>query len=445
MKKALAILLIVCLLSVLACAGPSANSTTSTPSTSTSSSANAPAANNTGTTDAAVNAPAPATQTVNGMEIGAKVKVADPKYNDMTMDELYQEALKEGGTIVAYSITGKITKIAAAFMEEYPGLTVEPYEVSTSDMLTKVPTEKEAGIANADVIIMSDSSGEVYFDWYDKEYVEAYYPSGITKHLNAEDCYFAMPLYCVMDIWYYNCQQYPNQAPINNWWDLLDENEDGTPKYDLYIQDAVSGATPLGLFTQLTLDSDKLLEAYKAKTGKDLEFTYTDAETLGIEPNNAGYEFIYRLLNHKSLNMLDDGDDRVLAVHNNPNAVAIATGSKRTVDKDNGWESMEWVVQGTPYACYLRPTYLYLTPQTDNPAGARLLAYYAMGGDDPTNSKGLAKVLTYGSWTQRDDYEDKKNDYLITDINYGNYDLAGIYNHYLELSDTWIYWKDKAK
>lgn len=376
--------------------------------------------------------------------IGEKVVEADPSYNDMTMDQLYEEALKEEGTIHVYSITAKSNKMVEAFKAAYPDLDIEEHYVKTADMMTKIPTEAEAGSVTADVVIASDATGQIYYEWYDKGYVEAYYPSRVTQYLTDEDIYYAMPLYCVMDLWYYNCKDYP-EAPISNWWDLLETDDSGEPVWTVYIQDTATGDS-IGIFTQLICDADKLEAAYEEKYGVPLEYTY-DGTVLGIPENNAGYEFIYRLSRMSKLNLLDKGDDRVLAVHNSTGgapSLANTTGAKRSKDLDNGWGTLAWVKQMAPYACYLRPTYIYLAGGTDNPAGARLFSYFALGGDDSTNSEGLAAVLAYGSWTQRSDYVDSTNDVALTDINYGAYDLQGVYENYLDMCDAWIYWYNQT-
>lgn len=389
---------------------------------------------------------AAAAQEVNptsGLVVGPKVALANVSYNDKTMDELYEEAKKEGGTITVYSITAKVNKVAEAFQKAYPDLKVEAFHVSNSDMATKVPTEADAGRVTADVVIASDATGQIYQEWYEKGYVEAYYPSAVTKALTEDDMYYAMPLYSVMDLWYYNCKDYP-EAPLTSWWDMLETDESGKYKWNIYIQDVVAGDS-IGIFTQLINDSDALAKAYENKYGKPLEYTY-DASILGLPENNAGYEFIYRLAQTTKLNLLDKGDDRVLAVHNSTGSepvLANTTGAKRSKDLDNNWGTLAWITNMEPYACYLRPTYVYLTGQTDNPSGARLFSYFALGGDDPGNSDGLAALLGYGSWSQRSDWVSSVTDVALSDINYGAYDLEGVYNNYRDMCDAWIYWFDK--
>ena len=53
---------------------------------------------------------------------------------DETDEELYEKA-KEEGKVTIYSISSRITKVANAFMEKYPGIEVEPFDISTNELL----------------------------------------------------------------------------------------------------------------------------------------------------------------------------------------------------------------------------------------------------------------------------------------------------------------------
>ena len=76
----------------------------------------------------------------------------NPEYNAMTADELYELAKAEGGKIVVYCTTSKIAKVADKFMEEYPDLTVEVYDLDAGESITKVVTEVDTGNIIADQI-----------------------------------------------------------------------------------------------------------------------------------------------------------------------------------------------------------------------------------------------------------------------------------------------------
>ena len=56
---------------------------------------------------------------------------------DETDEELYEKA-KEEGKVTIYSISSRVPKVAAAFMEKYPGIEVEFFDISTNELLEKV-------------------------------------------------------------------------------------------------------------------------------------------------------------------------------------------------------------------------------------------------------------------------------------------------------------------
>ena len=77
---------------------------------------------------------------------------------DETDEELYEKA-KEEGKVTVYSISSRITKVAKAFSEKYPGVEVEPFDISTNELLEKVTREYDAGQHVADVVHIKDQDG----------------------------------------------------------------------------------------------------------------------------------------------------------------------------------------------------------------------------------------------------------------------------------------------
>ena len=64
---------------------------------------------------------------------------------DETDEELYQQAIAEGGTVTLYSISSRCGKVADAFMAKYPELECIAFDISTNELLEKVTREHEAG------------------------------------------------------------------------------------------------------------------------------------------------------------------------------------------------------------------------------------------------------------------------------------------------------------
>ena len=88
-------------------------------------------------------------------------------YEDESSDELYKKALdEEGGKVVIYSISSRMAKVKASFEEDYPGMTLEVYDINANDMSTKLSTEYNSGIRTADVIHSKEQTGDYMINFF---------------------------------------------------------------------------------------------------------------------------------------------------------------------------------------------------------------------------------------------------------------------------------------
>ncbi len=362
--------------------------------------------------------------------------------NGLTADELYEQAKKEDKKIVVYCNNSKLNKVAETFMEEYTDLEVEINDLDNGEPITKVVTEVDSGNIVCDVVQDSDSRGDIAFQYYGK-YLEAYFPTDIVSHIDADQMTYGMPYYTSISYWYYNTAVYPNGSPVKNWWDIIETDENGKQKYDLYMKEPGSEVTYLALFSYFVAHPDVLAKAYEDKYGKPVEFTY-NADALGFEPENAGYEFLYRLSQLKAT-FISDGDEIVKAVANSTAeapALGLASAGKIGNRDDNNWP-LAWVTELDPFVSMQNTSYVYVVPGSNSPAGARLFIRYMLGGDDGSG-KGYKAVLKEGSWSIRNDYTNDKNPFSLADSHTVPSDLQGIYDNYLNVSDFWTYWHNES-
>ena len=82
---------------------------------------------------------------------------------DESMDELYEKAKAEG-KVVIYTISSRTQKVANAFMEAYPGINVEVYDISSGTLKEKFLTEYESGIHTVDILHSKEQVGEYTFE-----------------------------------------------------------------------------------------------------------------------------------------------------------------------------------------------------------------------------------------------------------------------------------------
>ena len=210
----------------------------------------------------------------------------ESEYAAMTMDELYEAALKEaaeGKSLVVYSETGSVNKSIAEFMEDFPGIPAEGTKYKPAVIAEKIPLEFQ-GEPYADVILTSDGTGEFYLDWYKKGYVTAYYQEAVEAALIPEFAQYGLPLSIEGDVWFYNTEAFPDGSPINNWWDVVEMKEDGTSVYTVTSY-PVSNLNFVSMLNQ-TPSATSLLPLSDFRTGEKRESDGKAKNLILYEPDS---------------------------------------------------------------------------------------------------------------------------------------------------------------
>lgn len=74
------------------------------------------------------------------------------EWSDMTDEELYELAQKEGGEISVYATSSKMLKEEEPFEAAFPGLDLVVYDMKTDEVLQKAKIENDTGNITADVL-----------------------------------------------------------------------------------------------------------------------------------------------------------------------------------------------------------------------------------------------------------------------------------------------------
>ena len=362
-------------------------------------------------------------------------------WSDMTDDALYQQALEEDTTITIYSTSSKMLKAEEPFEEMYPGLDLVVFDLDSDEVLNKAKIENETGNITADVLQSKDVNGSVFYEWYNQGIIEPFYPRDICEHIDDANLKYSYPLYSSQSFWYYNTEAYPDGQPVNSWWEIIEKDENGNQKYQLFTKELGQETAYLSLFASFINHADEMEQSYKDTYGKDLEYTY-DASAFNFEvpENNAGIEYLWRFSQAK-ITFIGDGDELVLAVHNTPNGLALASAGKIENREESGY-NIEWCSNLAPYTALLNCESLFVVTGTQSPAGARLLIRYLTGGADG-ESGGLKPFTKTGNWPLRDDVEDKKNPASLAELGARSNDMADIYAIFPDVQDMWTYWLDQ--
>ena len=425
MSKSLALLLALCMVFSLVACG---NQQTNTPAASE----NTPAQN-----EEAPQEEAPAVE---------DSSFYGPIYDDwskMTDEELYEQALeelKDGSSINVYATSSKMLKDKETFEEAFPGLTVEIMDLDSDEVMQKCVLEADSGNVKGDVLQVKDVNGQVFFEYYEDGYIAPFYPEDICAHISEDLLRYGYPLYASQSFWYYNTEAFPENQPVDSWWQIIERNDDGSQKYRLFAKEIGSETAYLSLFASFIVNAEQMEANYKEVYGEDLEYTY-DASgfDFDVPENNAGVEYLWRFSQMK-ITFIGDGDELVEAVHNSTAddpALALASAGKISNRDDSGY-NIAWLVLN-PYNGLQNIEYMYVVNNCKHPAGARLFIRYVTGGADG-ESGGFKPFQKEGNWPVRDDVEDKKNDMTLVELNAKEPDLAAIYNVFLDTQDMWIYW-----
>ena len=368
------------------------------------------------------------------------------EWSDMTDDELYKMALEEDVTINIYATSSKMLKAEEPFEEKYPGLDIVVSDLDSDEVLNKAQIENETGNITADVLQTKDVNGSVFYEYYNRGIIEPFYPRDICAHIDEGNLKYSYPLYASQAFWYYNTEAFPDGQPITSWWQIIEKNDDGSQKYQLFTKEIGQESAYLSLFASFINNADEMAEDYKNIYGKDLEYTYDPSGfAFTVPENNAGVEYLWRFT-QAEMTFIGDGDDLVLAVHNSTKdkpALALASAGKIENQEESGY-NIAWCINLTPYTALLNTESMFAVAGCNSPAGARLFIRYITGGADG-ESGGLKLFTKVGNWPLRDDVEDKKNPAKLSELGARPNDIDAIYAIYPDVQDMWTYWRNLKK
>ncbi|MDO4776259.1 MAG: extracellular solute-binding protein [Cardiobacteriaceae bacterium] len=304
-------------------------------------------------------------------------------------DALLEQAKKEG-KVTVYSFTSRIAKVEKAFEEAYPGIDLQPYDISSTEQVSRLKAESKAGTINADVVYIADAP-VVLADLLAPGIIEAYVPPRVADRLDESDKSPLLSQRLSTKVLMYNEEANPNGSPVSNLWQLT------TPEWKgrVVMVDPLQRGDYLDLMTEIVLQSDAMAAAYKAQFGKDIE--------LG-DAANAGERFITDLFAN-DLILVKSTDDVNKAVgkkgQKNP-PVGFTSYSDRRDNEEEGWALQ--VSKGTQPAIGITfPSVIALAKGAQHPAAARLVIDFLMGDDSEKGGAGFKPFYVAGDYATRKD------------------------------------------
>lgn len=332
-----------------------------------------------------------------------------------TTDKLYELAKAEG-EVVVYSATSATEQVGITFEEAYPGVKAVVTKVSDPEIYEKIQREHDSDVNNADIILGKGTNGSWSNDLLKNGYIQEYKPEEVMEHIDEPyKSYEGLGIISEAITVIYNTDHH-EEAPFDNWWDLTTAEW----KSKVLFKDPLSAPDIQGLFMTMVRNSDEMEKAYEEKFGEPLELNGTE---------NAGYEFIKRLLDNDAVLMSSMGDtvDAVADSSADNSVVAIASTVKlRDVVQKDAALGINTDLQ--PKMSVPGTSRVFVTSNVENIAATKLFIRY-MTGDENGQGEGFEPFNNPGTFSVRNDI--KQDDLIppLPELNLWEEDEQYYYEH----------------
>jgi iron(III) transport system substrate-binding protein len=312
--------------------------------------------------------------------------------DDATHEELVELA-REEGEVTVYSFTSRIASVEEAFEAQYPGIDLIGHDIASSEQITRLQSEAQAGTPSADVAYISDAP-VVITELVAGGILQNHVPQRVAETVPEE---YQQPLLAnrlSTKILMYNEEAHPDGSPIQNLWQLTEEEWNGKV---VMVDPSVRGDY-LDLMAEIVRRSDEMARAHQEHFGSEVELDE------GVE--NAGQQFIKDLYAN-GLVLVDDTDNVNAAVGTTGQEdppVGITSYSDRRDNEEEGW-ALQASLGTAPSLGITFPAYIGMVRGSDSPAAARLVADFLMGDDSATGGPGYEPFYVPGDYPVRTDME----------------------------------------
>ncbi|MFY7066963.1 ABC transporter substrate-binding protein [Nocardiopsis changdeensis] len=316
---------------------------------------------------------------------------AEPhELDDATHEELVELATEEG-SVTVYSFTSRIASVEEAFEAQYPGIDLIGHDIASSEQITRLRSESQAGSPSADVAYISDAP-VVVTELVAGGILRNYVPPRLAETVPQE---YREPLLAnrlSTKILMYNEEAHPDGSPVRNLWQLTEEEWNGRV---VMVDPSVRGDY-LDLMAEIVHRSDEMAQAHREHFGTEVVLDE------GVE--NAGQQFIKDLYAN-GLVLVDDTDNvnqAVGATGQDDPPVGITSYSDRRDNEEEGW-ALQASLGTVPSPGITFPAYIGMVNGARNPAAARLVADFLMGDGSETGGPAYEPFYVPGDYPVRTD------------------------------------------
>ncbi len=168
------------------------------------------------------------------------------------------------GEVLVYANTSKIEKAAEAFMEKYPGIKVQAFDLGGDDVLLKTVEEQKAGAFTGDVWA-SSGGAELVGSVMPNKYVWRFVPDSIAAVTPDQYTHPLLMSRFGTSVFAYNSELNKDGCPIKNLWELTQPEWKGK----FFIEDPLNDASTLSKLITIASKADEMKAAYVALYGSE--------------------------------------------------------------------------------------------------------------------------------------------------------------------------------
>ena len=290
-----------------------------------------------------------------------------------------EEAAKKEGTVLVYANSSKVEKAAEAFMELYPEINVQAYDLGGDDVLMKTLEEQKAGAFTGDVWFSSggaDLIGQVL----PKNYVWRFVPDSTAAYTPEQ---YTQPLLMSRfgtSVFAYN-SELNDTCPITNIWELTQPEWKGK----FFIEDPLNDASTLSKLITIAAHPDEVKQAYV-----DL---YGSEPVLDADTPDAGWLWLKRFAQNGPIPQ-PGGDevDSAFATPGMTDSYMALTSYSNMADVQDGILAFAPCMGLQPTMGVQSQSYVGIINQAPHPNAAKLWIKYITS---PDGRKPWAKFGTY--------------------------------------------------
>lgn len=314
---------------------------------------------------------------------------------DMSVEELYEAALKED-VLIVYTVSTRATKTKEAFEAAYPGLLVEVRDLRSPDLIEAVEANYNEGKSECDVVICNDCSGDFKSRLVDTGMVVPYISSDIKEKMKPGHAGEYISFLDEAELIYYNSDKY-DASPIKNIWELTEDQYKGR----IYIPSPLRSFSTFAFVGSSFEHEEEFKSSYKEYFGKEYE---------ALNEGTAA-EFFWKTASENMV--FTNSSDEVMEALNAGDADIGFMVSSKMRYKDVGY-TYEPVYRLNPFSGCRTTCAIMMAKGSKNINCTKLFIRFLLGEADGTG-EGYKPFCTKGTWSARVDVPDG-NDVPQSDI-----------------------------